>query len=409
VIIKNVLLDFNLNTIFCALEDMLQQHNPKIHQISLYSRQRRQTCVRKLHQCRVLGDYLDHNFITAFTTIGTCAALGKYFSRDYLNVAKKSKGNEKIFGVITVPGDIRTQTFSWGAASNKGPREYMEDTWCVKEKNDRPFADFMYAGVFDGHGGVQSSLFLSETLFSILNKFFKNSPMGQLDVKSQNDTGWVEQILKDAFQFADGALLDHISTLGIPECWSGSTATICFINKKKLVCANVGDSRAVLGRNGKAVELTQDHRPLSSSKCGRSEIERINTSGGWVVQGRVCGILGVSRAFGDYEFKGGRKELLKDLCASSDKQALRSSMEFPPVVATPDFFEINFLENDEFVILASDGIWDTMNSAQAVTFVSSALNQNPAISMDDIAAALVERAIRSRSQDNIACVIIDLR
>jgi len=84
-------------------------------------------------------------------------------------------------------------------------------------------------------------------------------------------------------------------------------------------------------------------------------------------------------------------------------------MEFPPVVATPDFFEISLMAEDEFIILATDGIWDTMNSAQAVTFVSSTLKRDPTITMNELASALVERALRSRSQDNIACVIIDLR
>jgi protein phosphatase 1A len=370
----------------------------------------RQVRARKLQtiKCNALSEFTASDFVIALGMIGTCVSIGTRFRNipgRIVNTDKSSEDPPERMPSRNVLG--RKKIFSWGAASNKGPREYMEDTWCVKEKNGRPFADFLYAGVFDGHGGVGSSIFLRESLFGILGRFFSKVPMVQF--VSSTEYSCTGHRLQEAFQYADGLLLDHISTLGDPECWSGSTATICFVNKNCLICANVGDSRAVLARNGKPIELTQDHRPLGSSKSGRSEIERINASGGWVVQGRVCGILGVSRAFGDYEFKGGREELLSDLCASSDKQALKANMEFPPVVATPDIFEISLVAEDEFIILATDGIWDTMNSAQAVTFVSSMLKRDPTITMNDIASALVERALRSRSQDNIACVIIDLR
>jgi len=386
---------------------MLTQCSPRMRFSTSIERQVRAQKLQKI-KCSALSDFAEPEFIIALGAIGTCAAIGKLFSQNTGRIENTDKLSEDPPLCVSSPSVLgKKKIFSWGAASNKGPREYMEDTWCVKEKNGKPFADFLYAGVFDGHGGVGSSVFLRESLFGILGRFF--SKVSAVQFGRSTEYSCTDHMLKEAFQYADGLLIDHISTLGDPECWSGSTATVCFVNKNCLMCANVGDSRAVLARNGKPIELTQDHRPLGSSKSGRSEIERINASGGWVVQGRVCGILGVSRAFGDYEFKGGRKELLNDLCASSDKQALRANMEFPPVVATPDFFEISLMAEDEFIILATDGIWDTMNSAQAVTFVSSTLKRDPTITMNELASALVERALRSRSQDNIACVIIDLR
>ncbi len=63
----------------------------------------------------------------------------------------------------------------------------------------------------------------------------------------------------------DSALIDHIATLGDPECWSGSTATICFIDEHKIISANVGDSSAVIGRKGKPISLTEEHRPTLST------------------------------------------------------------------------------------------------------------------------------------------------
>ena len=108
-------------------------------------------------------------------------------------------------------------------------------------------------------------------------------------------------------------LINHIARLGEPECWSGSTCTSVLVRDDRLVCANVGDSRALLIRKGRGVELTVDHRPVGTSSKGRQEMQRVVNAGGWSVGGRVCGILAVSRAFGDYEFKGGRFDLLEDL------------------------------------------------------------------------------------------------
>lgn len=79
---------------------------------------------------------------------------------------------------------------------------------------------------------------------------------------------------------------------------SGAVAVSCFIAGNQIYCINLGDCRAVLCRNGKAIDLSQDH------KAGlQSEIIRVKQAGGYVVGGRVAGRLAVSRAFGDHELK----------------------------------------------------------------------------------------------------------
>ena len=67
----------------------------------------------------------------------------------------------------------------------------------------------------------------------------------------------------------------------------------------EIICANAGDSRTVLGKNGRAVEMSEDHKPEN-----RGEMERIQRSGGFVEEGRVNGMLALSRALGDFEYKG---------------------------------------------------------------------------------------------------------
>jgi hypothetical protein len=78
-------------------------------------------------------------------------------------------------------------------------------------------------------------------------------------------------------------------------------------------------------------------------------MQRVVNAGGWSVGGRVCGILAVSRAFGDYEFKGGRFDLLEDL--SEEPLAKKATLKDPPVVPTPDVLEIQReVDNDEWLV-----------------------------------------------------------
>ena len=66
-----------------------------------------------------------------------------------------------------------------------------------------------------------------------------------------------------------------------------------------IYCANSGDSRAVLGlKSGKLIELSHDHKPDNDG-----EMTRIKAAGGFVDDGRVQGIIAVSRAIGDWEYK----------------------------------------------------------------------------------------------------------
>lgn len=80
---------------------------------------------------------------------------------------------------------------------------------------------------------------------------------------------------------------------------AGCTACVCLITPDTIYCSNAGDSRAVLGlKNGKLIELSYDHKPENDG-----EMKRIKEGGGFVEDGRVQGIIAVSRAIGDWEYK----------------------------------------------------------------------------------------------------------
>lgn len=61
-------------------------------------------------------------------------------------------------------------------------------------------------------------------------------------------------------------------------------------------------------RAGVAVQLTSQHRVYGFGDHVIEEIERVEAAGGWIIDGRVCNVLAVSRAFGDPEFKVRRVE-----------------------------------------------------------------------------------------------------
>ena len=80
---------------------------------------------------------------------------------------------------------------------------------------------------------------------------------------------------------------------------AGCTSCVCLITKEHLFCANSGDSRAILvNKAGKVTELSHDHKPDEPG-----ELKRIKAGGGFVDDGRVQGIIAVSRAIGDWEYK----------------------------------------------------------------------------------------------------------
>ena len=73
---------------------------------------------------------------------------------------------------------------------------------------------------------------------------------------------------------------------------------ICLIIGQKIICANLGDARALMCRNGKYMDLSVDYKASR-----KDEQERIKSQGGYIVFGRVLGRLAVTRAFGDFECK----------------------------------------------------------------------------------------------------------
>jgi len=161
-----------------------------------------------------------------------------------------------------------------------------------------------------------------------------------------------------------------------------------------IFCGSVGDSRAVLSRNGQAVNLSLDHKASRPD-----EVARIQKNDGIIEFARVGGKLAITRAFGDFEFKYVR-----------DTQGRRQRKDM--ITSEPEIrrYDYNPTE-DEFIILGSDGLFDMFKSQEAVEFVREKLlkQQFMSQSVDRIAKAIAFESIYVKNvRDNTTVLIIAL-
>lgn len=274
-----------------------------------------------------------------------------------LNVMIPSKDPDALFsgGGISFLTGSQNARFNYGYASFKGKRSSMEDFFetRISEVDGQMVAFF---GVFDGHGGARTAEYLKNNLFKNLS----SHPEFMKDTKSA---------IIEAFMQTDA---DYLNGEKSQQKDAGSTATTAVLLGDRLVVANVGDSRVVACRAGSAFPLSIDHKPDRSD-----ERERIEQAGGFIIWAgtwRVGGVLAVSRAFGD--------KLLK-----------------PYVVAEPEIQEED-LAGVDFIIIASDGLWNVLSNKDAVAIVQDITDAEAA------SRKLVQEAYARGSSDNITCVVV---
>lgn len=283
----------------------------------------------------------------------------------------------------------------------------MEDEYFVAEGG-------RFVAVFDGHGGGGVSQFLKRHLYEEVCRHLKKKhweEVGLVDDK-QASSGLTTKsqttatlsspsvfshaaALKAAFSQVDSDVLSD-DTLG----YQGSTAVAVVVHEgedghRTLLSANVGDSRAILSRRGRAVDLTRDHKPNEER-----EKKRILAMGETIEWDRYAKVhrvrnLSLSRAIGD----------------RYAKPAISGDVEIKHYPVDED--------GDEFILLASDGLWDVMTSNEAVSYVHQRISnelQRENVAREDIdnyklvlrrnmAKFVAREAIRRGSGDNV-CVIM---
>lgn len=289
----------------------------------------------------------------------------------------------------------------WGVGEMQGWRPTMEDAYVamgslaagtgLQGEAQHEWADYGLFGVFDGHGGAQVSKFCAEHLPKVVT----NGRAAQAPAALNESFFTVDQMLVDV-----GSKMSP-NDRGHPD-YVGCTAVASLIRKDFIIVANAGDSRAVLSRSGRACDLSKDHKPNHEK-----EVARISKAGGFVSEQqcgphsihRVNGELAVSRAMGDLRFK-------KNTNVGVAEQA---------VSCAPDINICKRQVDDEFLVVACDGIWDVLSSQEVVNLVRKDLaaihrgDLKPA----DVVCKILDRCLSSdpsksfgKGGDNMTMILV---
>ncbi|XP_022252832.1 uncharacterized protein LOC106468763 isoform X2 [Limulus polyphemus] len=222
-----------------------------------------------------------------------------------------------------------------------------------------------YYAVFDGHAGTEAANFAAAHLhWNIVQHpaFFTDT----------------QTAIKEAFKITDKLFLERAFREGMK---SGCTAVCCLAREKTLYLAWLGDSQAIVVRQGIPLEIMSPHKPDRED-----ERHRIENEGGCVLfigTWRVNGTLAVSRALGDPEHK-------------------------PCVSCEPDVITVNLDGTEDFLVLACDGLWDRMTPSDVIKFVYHYVKETPN-NLESLASQLVHQAKDKGSSDNITTIVAFLR
>ena len=247
--------------------------------------------------------------------------------------------------------------------------------------------DFFYHGIvdggklyaiYDGHGGTFAAGFLQ-----------RNFPTYFL--AASGDT--MRKKMKATCQKLEEDLITYLQTKERVEDQSkygscGSTLVATFVKDGLAYFMHVGDSRAVLESEGKVVFATADHKVGNKDEFQR--IKELKADGfiHLYANGARIGGLAISRAFGDYTLKN----------------KLKNECKGPVIIAEPDYMAQHLTKQNKFLVLASDGLWDTLTNEKVIQI----LNDKKDDDIDSITQLLATTAIEKGSTDNITVMLVDL-
>lgn len=270
-------------------------------------------------------------------------------------------------------------------------------------------------GVFDGHGGREVAVWCQQNYEQILSRDFNGGhsenerkewlrksflkvdedlkkpehlkKLQELRKEKPPNKPPLLQILeqskpKDAENNEEDSVMDTV----------GCTANVIFIDKEvnKIYVVNAGDSRCTMGKAGKTVEMSIDHKPES-----QIEIDRIEKAGSVITEGRVDGNLNLTRSLGDLKYK--QRDNL-----TPEEQAITSN---------PDVYEFEYSDDIDFIIMGCDGIWEKKSNEEMVEYIYDKLKQNKELKqivsellLDTIAPSVAET--QGIGCDNMTCILI---
>ncbi|MBA0823868.1 hypothetical protein Goarm_020566 [Gossypium armourianum] len=259
------------------------------------------------------------------------------------------------------------------------------ESGCLSSHECGPYGTFV--GVYDGHGGPETSRYINDHLFQHLKRFTSEQQTMSVDV------------IRKAYQATEEGFLSLVTRqwpMNPQIAAVGSCCLVGVICGGTLYVANLGDSRAVLGRAVKAtgevlaIQLSAEHNACIESV--RQELQSLHPDDSQIVVlkhnvWRVKGLIQISKSIGDVYLK--KAEFNRE--PLYPKFRLREPFKKPILSADPSITVHQLQPHDQFVIFASDGLWEHLSNQEAVDIV-----QNH--SRSGIARRLVKTALQEAAK-----------
>ncbi|XP_058098311.1 probable protein phosphatase 2C 60 isoform X2 [Magnolia sinica] len=279
-----------------------------------------------------------------------------------------------------------------------------------------PYGTFV--GIYDGHGGPETSRYINDHLFHHLKRFTSEQQLMSTDV------------IRKAYQATEEGFLSLVTKQWPTNPQIAAVGSCCLVG---VICggilyiANLGDSRAVLGRLVKAtgevlaVQLSSEHN--ASIESVRQELYSLHPDDSRIVVlkhnvWRVKGLIQVSRSIGDVYLK--KAEFNREPLYV--KFRLREPFRRPILSSEPSISVHPLQPQDQFIIFASDGLWEHLSNQEAVDIVQN--HPRSGIARRIVKAALqeaakkremrysdlkkIDRGVRRHFHDDITVIIVFL-
>ncbi|GLT42961.1 hypothetical protein SLA2020_169380 [Shorea laevis] len=279
-----------------------------------------------------------------------------------------------------------------------------------------PYGTFV--GVYDGHGGPETSRYINDHLFQHLKRFTSEQQTMSIDV------------IRKAYQATEEGFFSLVTREWATRPQIAAVGSCCLVG---VVCggtlyvANLGDSRAVLGRVVKAtgevlaIQLSAEHNACIESV--RQELQSLHPDDSQIVVlrhnvWRVKGLIQISRSIGDVYLK--RAEFNREPLYA--KFRLREPFKRPILSSEPSISVHQLQPHDQFIIFASDGLWEHLTNQDAVDIVQNHPHSGSARRL--VKAALqeaakkremrysdlkkIDRGVRRHFHDDITVIVVFL-
>jgi pyruvate dehydrogenase phosphatase len=246
-------------------------------------------------------------------------------------------------------------------------------------------------GVYDGHAGHECAHTIMTELPVYCAQDLSSAVNASADVVKKTLTKTLERMDQDLMSVALDPKNGYTRQSLLPAI-AGSVAAQAVVLTDDLYVANTGDVRAVLGRRQSSesadkfdtIEMSRDHHAEDEEERQRVIGEHPESEQNHVLyRNRILGGLQPTRAFGDCRYKWSVSDINKVMKLQSGLdqteiyrlQAPQNYKTPPYVIARPDVFHRKLDDNDEFLIVASDGLWDWVSNEEAVEIVRQYLTK----------------------------------